>query len=83
MWDDSSAALAAGIELAEWTTLDLWVASVGFGGNLTHPDVDAIVRGERAATAHEHDVLTASLNDCFVGRGQDHPVPYWRDLGAA
>lgn len=83
MSDDSTAALAAGMACAEWTTLDLWVASVGVGGNLTRHSVDAIVRGECNAAPPEHDVLAACLNDCFVQRGQDQPVPYWRDLGAA
>lgn len=83
MSDDSTAALAAGMAYAEWATLDLWVASVGVGGNLTRHSVDAIVRGERKASPHEHDLLAACLNDWFVERGQDHPVPFWRDLGAA
>jgi hypothetical protein len=72
--------LNVGLADAHWSTADLWVASVSVGGNLTQRDVGDIISGARAATPLEHDVLAASLNDYFTERGQDHPVPYWRDL---
>ena len=83
MSQSSTAALQAGFARSHMTVTDLWLAAAGIGGFLNRTDVAQIADGRRAATAAEHDVLASALNDCFVGRHEDHPVRYWRDLGLA
>lgn len=80
MSDDSASVLNIGLQLAGWTTRDLWIAAAGVGGTMTERDVEAIVARSRGATPQEHDILAAGLNDHFTARGEDHPVPYWREL---
>jgi hypothetical protein len=82
MSNSSQHALSAGLAHTDWTTADLWVAAAGVGGNISRGDVLDIIGGVRVPTQLEHDVLAATLNDFFTEHGQDHPVPYWRDLPA-
>lgn len=79
----SAAALREGLHLADWTTVDLWRAALGIGGELTTGDVAELAAGLREPTHVEHDILASALNDHLVGRGQDHPVPYWAQLHPA
>jgi hypothetical protein len=77
---ESAAVIRGGLERADWSVTDLWIASVGVGGGFTRDEITNIADGSVAATAHEHDVLAAALNDHFTAEGEDHPVRYWRDL---
>jgi hypothetical protein len=76
----STIALQRGIRDAQWSVRDLWVAMVSIGGNLRYRAVERIADGDQAATPREHDVLASALNDYFVERGEDHPVPLWHEL---
>jgi hypothetical protein len=76
----SAMALRAGLALAGATVGGLWTAQLSLGGTLTEAEVEAALKGTRALTPHEHDVLAQALNDMFVDAGQDHPVAYWDDL---
>lgn len=77
---ESSAALQRGFRLTGWTIDELWLAAVGIGGAFLPRDIERITAGRRGATAVEHDILAAALNDYFVGRGENHPVAFWHDL---
>jgi hypothetical protein len=76
----SSTAIAAGLELAHWTSIDLWRAALGVGGALNPAAVADLAIGERPASQVEHDILATALNDHFTDEGRDHPVPYWSQL---
>lgn len=76
----SAQALRDGMRDAHWNTADLWVASVAMGGNLRQRDIELVALGTADLSPTDHDVLAAALNDYFTGRGEDHPVRYWRDL---
>jgi hypothetical protein len=76
----SAAAIREGLGLAAWNVTDLWIASVGIGGGFTRDEITNIADGTTDATALEHDILAAALNDHFTDKGQNHPVQYWRDL---
>jgi hypothetical protein len=76
----STAVIRQGLELADWTISDLWVAALGIGGGFSHLDIEHIASGRRQATPTEHDILAAAFNDHFTDRAQNHPVPYWRQL---
>jgi hypothetical protein len=82
MTGDSAAAMRSGLELAQWTALDLWRAELGVGGGFKPTDIEALVAGERTASEADHDILATVLNDHFIDQGANHPVPYWRDLHA-
>jgi hypothetical protein len=77
---ESTAVLQRGYGLTGWTVEQLWIAAMGIGGSMDSRDVEGITSGAKAATPAEHDVLAAALNDHFVERNQDHPIPSWQDL---
>ena len=76
----SSAALRAGLERAQWRSIDLWRATLGMGGDFTRHDIELFLNGKRSATRAEHDILASTFNDHFLDRNEDHPVRYWREL---
>ena len=78
----SAAAISAGLDLAHWTTTDLWHATIGVGGGFSPAHVAELASGSRAAHRVEHDILAATLNDHFTDHGRNHPVPYWNQLPA-
>jgi hypothetical protein len=53
----------------------LWVAYVGLGGSGTLPELDRYL-ADGGFTGVQHDYVAQALNDCYVGLGGDHPVPY-------
>jgi hypothetical protein len=55
---------------------DLWLAYLGVGGSATLPQLDAYLTGGTGFNGAQHDYVAQALNDCFVGRGGNHPVPY-------
>jgi hypothetical protein len=77
---DSYRVIREGLLRARWSVTDLWVASIGIGGAFVQTDVQHIADGRRAPNQVEHDILASALNDHFTGRGEGHPVLYWRDL---
>lgn len=80
--DDRSHAMSlrAGFSLSELSIGRLWVAVLGIGGELAEPELADILEGRRAPTSFEHDLIAQALNDYFTERGQNHPVPYAREL---
>ena len=80
MHSNSTIVIRNGLERAQWTTSDLWIAALAVGGDLRHRDVEQIARGDRQATPLEHDILATALNDHFTDLGEDHPIRYWQQL---
>jgi hypothetical protein len=77
---DSSAEIARGMRLAGWSPAELWWAALAVGGGFSVLDLERIVAGNGSATPTDHDILAATLNDHFTGKGEDHPVRYWASL---
>lgn len=77
---ESTAALQTGFRRTQWTVGDLWVASVGVGGEMGHRDVVQITGGLRPASQDEHDVLASALNDYFIDGHLSPPVKMWGQL---
>jgi hypothetical protein len=53
----------------------------GLGGRLTPGLLESILGGRAIPGSADYDVIAQALNDSFVDRGQDHPVPYADDIG--
>lgn len=77
---ESVSSLRAGLAMSRMQLPELWAAYVGLGGSLSMEELAAGLRGTRVLSAHDHDVVAQALNDHFIERGQDHPVPYSEDL---
>ncbi|HVM64440.1 MAG TPA: hypothetical protein VMU14_06235 [Acidimicrobiales bacterium] len=77
---ESSAELARGMRLAGWSPAELWWSALAIGGGFSVLDVEHIITGTGSATASDHDILAATLNDHFTEKGEDHPVRSWADL---
>jgi hypothetical protein len=80
---DSAGTLRRGLQLAHWTSTDLWVAALAIGGNFSQREVQQVISGHQTATPIEHDILATALNEHLSDRGHDQPVTYWRDLHPA
>jgi hypothetical protein len=76
----SARAIREGLVLAQWTTTELWRATLAIGGSFTVAHVTDIASGVTDATSVEHDVLATTFNEHFAGLGGDHPVPTWDRL---
>ena len=72
--------LQAGLVLAGLTSDQVSNHALALDGALSGPQTTAVLAGERACTAHEHNVLAQAINDHLVERGEDHPVRYSREL---
>jgi len=78
--DDRSADLVAGLGAAGWTNLDLWLAALALGGDLSADDIGHITAGTRPVGRMDWDVLAAAINEGCAGQGLDHRVRYAREL---
>ena len=55
---------------------ELWLRQVALGGSAGRLEVEAYVLGLLVADPYQHDLLAQALNECFLERGEDHPVRY-------
>jgi hypothetical protein len=78
-----AAHLDRGLDLAHWTTTDLWLAAVALGSNLSQADIDTIRAGRRFVSQADYDLLAWALNEHFADLGMDHPMSGWAQLGQA
>lgn len=69
--------LRHGLHGVGWNNIDLWLASVALGGNLSLQAVTDLTTGIRDTGRHDYELLAAALNDMYNEMGQDHPVPRW------
>lgn len=58
---------------------DLWIDYLALGGTADPAAVRGYLGG-RAAPVIEYDVLAHAINERFLDRGQNHPVPYREEL---
>jgi hypothetical protein len=72
--------LNMGLELARWSTTELWLAAVALGTDLAQVDIATIRTGDRAASRAEYGLLAAALNEHFADRDMDHPMLDWAGL---
>jgi hypothetical protein len=55
---------------------DLWVEYFGLGGSASPLEMDAFLQGALEPSELEYDMLAHALNEHFMARGHNHPVPY-------
>jgi hypothetical protein len=72
--------LEAGRQLADLSVPDLWLRCCAIGGDLTPGQLQQVLDGAAFPSPAEYDVVAQALNDTFLERGDDHPVPYAEDL---
>lgn len=75
-----SNALQTGRELAGLSVHDLWVAYWSIGGMATPQVLMSYLDGTHEPEAGDYDVVAQAINDQFVDRQMDHPVPYADEL---
>lgn len=78
----AAAILDAARARAGWAVDELWLRYYSLGGTATYDEVTAFLSGAVPTSDAQYDVLAQALNDEFVGRGLNHPVPYAEDLEA-
>lgn len=66
-----AARVQAGMEPAE-----VWLAYFALGGMESPDVVQAIFDGSLVPSRADYDLLAQAVNERFVDRGGDHPVPY-------
>ncbi len=69
--------LDAARQLAGLSIVQLWFSYIVLGGSASLSEVGDFLSGELEPSRHEYDVLAQAINDEFVGRGENHPVPYF------
>lgn len=55
---------------------ELWLRQLGLGGDAGLLEVEAYVLGVLEMDRYQHDLLAQALNECFLERGENHPVAY-------
>jgi hypothetical protein len=58
---------------------ELWISYFALGGTAQPGQVRAYLTG-RAAEGMDYDVLAQAINERFLDRGGNHPVPYRSEL---
>jgi hypothetical protein len=75
--DDPGLSLQNGMARSGMRFEELWLGQLALGGEAGRLEVEAYVLGLLAVDAYQHDLLAQALNECFLDRGEDHPVGYW------
>jgi hypothetical protein len=75
--------LRAAREHAGMTAWELWLAYFSLGGMASAVQLEGHIQGRGRLDRMQHDILVQALNDRFVERGMDHPVPYAEDEASA
>ena len=71
--------LGAAMTQAGMSFDELWIAYFTLGG-IAGPDEVRSYLGGAGVSPREYDLLATAINEHFVERGDDHPVPYHEDL---
>ncbi len=78
---DYASPLRLGLDLAHWSTHDLWLAAFTMGGNLSNGDIDRIVGGDTAPTRSQYDVFAYALNEhLHFDLDLDNPISNWEEI---
>lgn len=72
--------MEASRKLLNLSSLELWIAYLAIGGHASLDQVESFLSGTSHPTGPEYDLLAQALNDEFIGRDLDHPVPYNYEL---
>jgi hypothetical protein len=54
---------------------DLWREYFALGGDASPLELEAFLQGALNPPRREYDILAHTLNERFMQRGQDHPIP--------
>jgi hypothetical protein len=57
----------------------LWLDQALLGGETSAEEVGSFLSGATTPNAHQYDLLAHALNEVFVDRGLNHPIPYAED----
>ena len=77
MTDPSPAELLeAARHRAGLTERDLWIAYCAIGGLASPATLHDYLAGSAIPDRHDYDQVAQALNEAFLDRGGDHPVPY-------
>ena len=68
--------LEAGLTRSGLSYQELWWRQVAVGGDASPLELEAYLLGLLSIDPHQHDVIAQALNEYFLDRGEDHPVPY-------
>lgn len=71
-----SAVLEAARVQAGMAPADVWLAYFALGGMKPRQVVDLILDGSVVPGDADYDLLAQAINERFMDRGSDHPVPY-------
>lgn len=75
---DAGNPLRLGLDLAHWSTHDLWLAAFGLGGNLSREDIDGIVDGDTTPSVHDYNLMAHALNEhLHFELDLDQPISDW------
>ena len=55
---------------------DLWLRQIAVGGDADAFELEAYVLGLLTLDPHQHNIIAQALNEYFLDRDKDHPVPY-------
>ena len=64
---------------ADMSLEQLWIAYFALGGAASPAVVRSYLAGS-GTDAFDYDVLAHAINESYVERGENHPVPYREDL---
>lgn len=78
---ESVVALRMGLALSGLQVQELWLSYLEVGGGMSLGQLVRTLRGRRALTPYEHDMVAQALNDHFIGCGEPQPVAPARELG--
>jgi hypothetical protein len=70
--------LQVAFEQSELPLFGLWLRYVGLGGTAPIGDMHAHIRGTGSLDTVQHDMLVQALNERFMERELNHPLPYVR-----
>jgi len=62
---------------------DLWMRCLSLGGLLVETDLGDSLLGVQMMSPEEYDVVAQALNEIFMERGNDHPLPYASEADAS
>jgi hypothetical protein len=79
----SVSALRAGLALSELSFNELCIGYLTMGGCLGPAQLRDALDGQATLSPFDHDMVAVVLNEHFLARGLDHPVPYFDQLGGA
>ncbi len=55
---------------------DLWLRYFSLGGRASPLELEAFLRGALHPEAAEYNMIAHALNEHYMLRGENHPVPY-------